>query len=72
MIKNQGFIAKGMYSDGPRLWYGNNRMSGSLMDIVLFQYLVRNRYIKQDRTGRYEVTDVGRRFVSPWYKRMFT
>jgi hypothetical protein len=71
MIKDQGFIADGVYSDGPRFWIDNNRVSSRLMDIVLFTELRRNGYIKQDRTGRYLVTKKGVKFVTPWYKKIF-
>jgi len=71
MIDQGGFIAKGVYCDSPRYWHSNTSHSHNLMDIVLFCELKRNGYIRQDRTGRYYPTDLGRRFAAPWYKKIF-
>ena len=71
MIDNGGFIAKGVYCDNPRYWHSNTHHSSNMMDIVLFHQLKVNGYIKQDRTGKYLPTELGIRFATPWYKRIF-
>ena len=71
MINKNGFIADGVYEDYPRFWHSNNRCSSSLMDLTLYHYLHKNGYIMRDRTGRFLVSDKGKAFATPWYKRIF-
>ena len=71
MIKYNGFIAKGVYSEGVKYWQDNTNISMSIINMSLFHQLKVNGYIKQDRTGKYYPTEKGRDFVMPWYKRIF-
>ena len=71
MIKHQGYIAQGMYNEGHRFWTSSTQMSGSLVDVALFHVLRREGYIRKDVTGRYWPTDKGRKFATPWYKKIF-
>lgn len=71
MIRHSGFVANGVYSEDIRYWHNNTKHSGSLIDVVMFHEMLRNGYIRQDRTGRYYPTDKGRKFAAPWYKKIF-
>jgi hypothetical protein len=71
MIDSGGFIADGVYEDHPRFWHSNNAHSARLVDLGLLGYLKRQGYIRRDNQGRYLVTESGRRFAQPWYKRWF-
>ena len=71
MIENEGFIARGVYSDKLHYWGENNSHSQSMIDLGLFQQMCREGYLKQDVTGRYWPTKKGRDFAAPWYKKWF-
>ena len=72
MIDNNGFIADGVYDEFPRFWYDNNKTSSRLMDISLFHYLYREKFICRDNTDRFFVTEKGRDFALPWYRKIFS
>ena len=71
MIENEGFIARGIYSDKFHYWKGNNSHSQSMIDLNLFQQMCRLGYLKKDLTGRYYPTEKGRDYAAPWYKKIF-
>jgi hypothetical protein len=73
MIRTGGFIANGLYEEdtSPRFWRSNNQYSARMMDIMLFEYLIRNGLIIKGRDGRYLISDKGVMFSKPWYIRMF-
>ena len=70
MINKNGFIADGVYDEFPRYWHSNNKCSSRLMDITLYHFLYNNGYIIRDRTGRFLVSEKGKQFATPWYKRI--
>jgi hypothetical protein len=70
MLENGGYIANGLYDGNPRFWHSDVKTSSKMMDIVLFHYLRKERLIYQDRTGKYLVSEKGKRFAKPWWKRM--
>ena len=71
MIKSGGFIADGVYDESPRFWESNNKHSTRLMDVSLLNFLRVNRYVFRDSTGRLLISEKGKRFATPWYKRIF-
>jgi hypothetical protein len=73
MIKTNGFIADGLYSDdvAPRFWRSNNQYSARMIDLAIFTYLRREGLLVKDRAGRYLVSDKGRKFAKPWWQRWF-
>ena len=71
MIDNGGYIANGVYEELPRYWHSDVKTSSRLMDITLFHYMLRERLICQDRTGRYLITTKGEKLVIPWWKKVF-
>jgi hypothetical protein len=70
MIDNGGYIANGIYSESPKFWYSDIKMSSSIINVRLFYYLLNEKLICQDRTGRYLITQKGEQFSQPWYKKI--
>lgn len=73
MCKNNGFLAEGLYEcdTSPRFWHSNNKYSARMIDLSLFNYLRKNRLIIQDKSGKYIISNKGRKFIRPWYIRWF-
>jgi hypothetical protein len=70
MIATGGFIADGIYEEHPRFWKSNNKHSTTLMDLGLFGYLQRERLIMRDKSGRFLITEKGKRFAKTWWERI--
>jgi hypothetical protein len=71
MIKCNGFIADGVLQEPPRFWSSDSRCSSSLIHYGLLIFLQKKRFVEADKCGRYLITERGRRFARPWYKRWF-
>ena len=71
MVKNGGFIAKGVYSEDIHVWDSNSHHSKTLVSIPMFNEMLRKGYIRKSITGQYYPTDKGRKFAAPWYKKVF-
>lgn len=72
MIKSGGFVAVGISGQQPRLWRDNSSYSASMVNVKLLEYLQRRKYVAKDNSGRLMVTDKGRKFALPWWKRIFS
>jgi hypothetical protein len=73
MVRCNGFIADGVTTHGmmPKLWHSNSHYSSSLIRYDLFEYMRKNRLIVEEPDGRFLITNHGRKFIRPWYKRWF-
>ena len=71
MLNNGGFISQGIYEEKMRFWSSDTKVSCSTIDISLFDYLKKNKFIYRDFTNRYYISSKGRRFIAPWYKKMW-
>jgi hypothetical protein len=71
MIKNNGFIAKGIYTEKYQYWHDDIKPSLSTINMSVFHELRSKGYIRMDRTGKYYPTEKGIKFAIPWYKRIF-
>ena len=71
MIKQGGFVARHPQNYSPVYWRSMNRVSGSFLNPLLFEFLKRHQLISIDDVGRYIITQKGIRFSRPWFIRMF-
>ena len=71
MLNNGGFISQGIYEEKMRFWSSDTKVSCSTIDMNLFDYLKKNKFIYRDDTDRYYISWKGRLFIMPWYKKIF-
>jgi len=73
MVRADGFIADGVTTHGmmPKLWHSNAHYSSSLIRYDLFEYMRKNRLIVEDSNGRFLITNRGKKFIRPWWRRWF-